>query len=148
MAEGLTNRQIAERLSLLSKEQIPQFLNHMEAKLIEGKMPEADGEMYSDKLVVAGLQSTDEEFRDFADFTKAVDEDEKLRYVMSSALGFPGMQHGTVLNIDMGGWPYVFNSVRDMQEIFDHLGIEGDFSECKHRSMIISTDFAKNYIIM
>lgn len=99
---------------------------------------------YSDKLVVAGLQSTDEEFRDFADFTKAVEEDDKLRYVMSSALGFSGMQHGTVLNLDMGGWSYVFNSVRDMQEIFDHLGIEGDFSKCKHRSMIISTDFAKN----
>ncbi|MDE6635896.1 MAG: hypothetical protein K2K09_04740 [Lachnospiraceae bacterium] len=37
---------------LLSKEQIPQFLNHMQAKLIEGKMPEADGEILVDKKVL------------------------------------------------------------------------------------------------
>ncbi|MBO4999003.1 MAG: ABC transporter permease [Lachnospira sp.] len=99
---------------------------------------------YSDKLVVVGLQSTDEEFKDFADFTKAVEEDDKLKMVKSSALGFSGMQHGTVLDLEMGGWAYVFNSVSDMQKVFDHLGIEGDFSKCKHRSMIISQDFAKD----
>ena len=99
---------------------------------------------YSDKLVVVSLQSTDEEFKDFADFTKAVEEDDKLESVMSTALGFSGMQHGSVLNLEMGGWSYVFNSVQDMQKVFDHLGIEGDFSKCKHKSMIISQDFAKD----
>ena len=99
---------------------------------------------YSDKLVVVSLQSTDEEFKDFADFTKAVEEDDKLESVMSSAFGFSGMQHGTVLNLQMGGWSYVFNSVQDMQKVFGHFGIEGDFSKCKHRSMIISQDFAKD----
>lgn len=63
---------------------------------------------------------------------------------MSSARGFSGMQHGTVLNLEMGGWSYIFNSVQDMQKVFDHLGIEGDFSKCKHRSMILSEDFAKD----
>lgn len=99
---------------------------------------------YSDKLVVVSLQSTDEEFKDFADFAKAVEEDDKLGMVMSSALGFGGMQHGTVLNLEMGGWSYVFNSLQDMKEVFGHLGIEGDFSQCKHRSIIISKDFAKD----
>lgn len=99
---------------------------------------------YSDKLVVVGLQSTDEEFKDFADFKKAVEEDDKLGMVMSSARGFSTMPHGTVLNLEMGGWSYVFNSVQDMQEVFNHLGIDGDFSKCKHRSMIISQDFAKD----
>lgn len=99
---------------------------------------------YSDKLVVVGLQSTDEEFKDFADFTEVVKEDDKLRMVMSSAMGFGGLQRGTILNIEMGGWSYVFNSVQDMQEVFDHLGIEGDFSKCKHGSIIISKDFAKS----
>lgn len=99
---------------------------------------------YSDKLVMVYLQSTDEEFQDFKDFAKAVEEDNRLEMVMSSAWGFSGMQHGTVLNLEMGGWSYVFNSVRDMQKIFDHLGIEGDFSKCKHRSMVISQDFAKD----
>ena len=99
---------------------------------------------YSDKLVVVGLQSTDEEFKDFADFTKAVTEDDKLGMVMSSAMGFGGLRHGTILNLEMGGYSYVFNSVQDMQEVFDHLGIEGDFSKCKHGSMIISQDLAKD----
>ena len=99
---------------------------------------------YSDKLVLVNAQSTDEEFKDFADFKKAVEEDDKLEMVLSSGRGFGAMQHGTVINLEMGGWRYVFNSVQDMQEVFDHLGIDGDFSKCKHRSMIISQDFAKN----
>ena len=77
---------------------------------------------YSDKLVVVSLQSTDEEFKDFADFTKAVEKDDKLEFVMSSAYGFLSMQHRTVINLNVGGWSYVFNSVQDMQEVFDHLG--------------------------
>lgn len=99
---------------------------------------------YSDKLVVAGLQSTDEEYKDFAAFKRLVSEDDKLEYVDASAFGFSGMQHGTVLNLEMGGWAYVFNSVEDMKKVFSHLGIQGDFSNCKHRSMIISQDFANN----
>lgn len=99
---------------------------------------------YSGKIVVAGLQSTDEEYRDFAAFIKDVEEDDKLKFVMSSALGFGGMQHGTVLELEMGGWSYVFNSAQDMQDVFNHLGIEGDFSACRHRSIIISRDFAKD----
>lgn len=99
---------------------------------------------YSDKLVVVMLQSTDEEYRDFADFIKAVEEDDKLEMVMSSARGFSSMTHGTVLNLDMNGVGYAFNSVEDMQKVFEHLGIEGDLSGCRHRSMVISEDFAKN----
>lgn len=37
---------------LLSKEQIPQFVNHMGAKLIEGRMPEGDGEILVDEKVL------------------------------------------------------------------------------------------------
>ncbi|MCM1288298.1 MAG: ABC transporter permease [Clostridium sp.] len=101
---------------------------------------------YSDKLVRISMQSTDEEFQDFFDFVEVVKQDDKLDMVMLSALGFPSMQHGTVLNLDMsgGGYSYVFNSISDMEKVFDHLGIEGDFSGCKHKSMIISQDFAKN----
>lgn len=99
---------------------------------------------YSDKIVVACVQSTDEEYREFAEFKKKVQEDEKLEYVDSTAYGFSGMQHGTVLNLEMGGWSYVFNSVSDMEKVFNHLGIKGDFSDCKHRSMVISEDFAKD----
>lgn len=99
---------------------------------------------YSDKIVVAGIQSTDEEYKDFAAFKKEVQEDDKLEYIDATAYGFSGMQHGTVLNLDMGGWSYVFNSTSDMKKVFQHLGIEGDFSDCRNRSMIISRDFANN----
>ncbi|MGN0395141.1 MAG: hypothetical protein ACI4EF_07250, partial [Coprococcus sp.] len=99
---------------------------------------------YSDKLVVVSLQSTDEEFRDFAEFTKDVEADDKLKYVESTAYGFSSMQYGTVLNLEMGGNSYVFNSVEDMKAVFEHLGIESDLSKCKHRSMVISQDFANN----
>lgn len=37
---------------LLSKEQIPWFVNHMGAELIEGKMPEGDGEILVDEKVL------------------------------------------------------------------------------------------------
>lgn len=99
---------------------------------------------YSDQIVEVGVQSTDENFQDFAAFRKAVSEDEKLEFVDVSAYGFSGMQHGTVLNLEMGGWSYVFHSVDDMEKVFQHLGIEGNFSDCKNRSMVISQDFADN----
>ncbi len=93
---------------------------------------------------MAGIQSTDEEYKDFAAFREAVKEDEKLEFVDVTAYGFSGMQHGTVLGLEMGGWSYVFNSADDMKKVFKHLGIKGDFSKCKHRSMVISQDFADN----
>lgn len=99
---------------------------------------------YSDKLVEVSLQSNDEDFKDFEKFKKAVENDSKLKSVMSTAYGFSGLVHGTVINLDMGGYTYVFNSVSDMEDVFRHWGIEGDFSKCGHRSMIISRDFANN----
>lgn len=99
---------------------------------------------YSDKLVVAGIQSTDEEYQDFAAFRQSVAADEKLEYVDATAYGFSTMMHSTVLGFEMGGWAYVFNSRSDMEKVFAHLGIAGDFSDCKHDSIIISRDFAND----
>lgn len=44
--------QVGYDFPLLSKEQIPGFLNHMGAKLIEGRMPEGDGEILVDEKVL------------------------------------------------------------------------------------------------
>lgn len=99
---------------------------------------------YSEKLVVAGIQSTDDEYKDWEIFKQKVMEDHKLNYVDVTAYGFSGLQHGTVLNIEMGGCSYVFNSKKDMEKVFNFLGIEGDFSNCKNNSMIISKDLATN----
>ncbi len=43
--------QVGYDFPLLSKEEIPGFVNHMEAKLIEGRMPEGDGEILVDETV-------------------------------------------------------------------------------------------------
>lgn len=99
---------------------------------------------YSEKIVEVSLQSTDEEYKDYEAFKQKVQEDEKLEYVESTAYGFSSMSHGTVMNLEMGNWLYVFNSKSDMEKVFNHLGIKGDFSDCKHKSMIISRDFANN----
>ncbi len=37
---------------LFSKEQIPEYVNHMEARLIEGRMPEGDGEILVDETIL------------------------------------------------------------------------------------------------
>lgn len=99
---------------------------------------------YSEKIVVVSIQSTDEEYKDYMAFKQKVKEDDKLEYVESTAWGFSSMNHSTVLKFEMGGWLYVFNSKDDMEKVFKHLGIEGDFLHCKHKSMIISQDFANN----
>lgn len=44
--------QVGFDFPLLSKEQIPEYVNHMEAKLIEGRMPEGDGEILVDEKVL------------------------------------------------------------------------------------------------
>lgn len=43
---------IAYDFPLLNKEQIPEFLEHMDAKLTSGRMPEGDGEVLVDKRVL------------------------------------------------------------------------------------------------
>lgn len=44
--------QVGFNFPLLSKEQIPEYVNHMKAKLIEGRMPEGDGEILVDEKVL------------------------------------------------------------------------------------------------
>ncbi len=76
---------------------------------------------------MAGVLSTDEDFQDFAEFRKKVQADEALECVDVTGYGFSGMQHGTVIGLELGGWSYTFNSASDMKKVFEHLGIEGDF---------------------
>lgn len=99
---------------------------------------------YSDKLVMVNIQSTDEEYMDYTTFLQRVEVDKQLEYVEMTARGFSGMSHDTVLNLEMGGQTFVFNSRENLEKVFKHLGIEGDFANCKNNSMIISKDFAAN----
>ena len=99
---------------------------------------------YSDDLVVVGLMSSDENYHDFWEFVDVVEQDPKLSHVMSSAFGFSGIQHKTVMALEMGGNSYTFNSVEDMEKVFKHWGIEADLSHMKHNSVALSKAFANN----
>lgn len=99
---------------------------------------------YSEKIVEVTVQGTDEEYKDYMDFRQKVQDDEKLKYVESTAYGFSCMRYSSVLNLEMGSSPYIFNSKDDMERVFNRLGIKGDLSDCKHNSMVISKDFANN----
>ena len=99
---------------------------------------------YFDKVVKVSAQTTDEEFRDFEAFVEEVKADPQLDYVRYSALGFPSLSHGTVLGLDIYDTCMVFNSVEDMKKVFDHLGIRGDLSGCRDRSVVMTEDLAKN----
>lgn len=99
---------------------------------------------YSDKLVLVSMQITDKDNVDYDTFLSRVEGDKELEYVQTTARGFSGMLRNTVLNFEVGGQTYVFNSREDMEKVFKHLGIKGDFSKCKDNSMILSKDFAAN----
>lgn len=97
---------------------------------------------YSDKLVEIDYLSNDVDNKDFDAVINLINQDEKLNYVRFSAYGFGGMQHNTVLNLDVGGQSFVFNSVEDARQIFDRLGVDADLSRCTNNSLIISSDLA------
>ena len=99
---------------------------------------------YSDKVAKINVQTTDEDFRDFEAVIRDIEADPELEYVRYSALGFPTLEHDTVLGIDLYDNCMVFNSVEDMRKVFDHLGINADLSDCKDLSVVLTEDFAKN----
>lgn len=100
--------------------------------------------LYGDTIVRVNMLSTDEKQEDFEAFSKLVEQDDRLQSVKVTGYGFGSLTHSTVLGFKMGGRSYVFRSVEDMKNVFTRLGIEGDFSSCGHRSIIISKDLAKN----
>lgn len=99
---------------------------------------------YSDKLVVVELSSTDEEYKDYREFRKLVEQDENLDFVDSTAYGYSGISYDTVMNISLTGQAYVFSSVDDMKKVFDHLGIDCDYIQCTDKSIVISRNLAQN----
>lgn len=98
----------------------------------------------SDKLVRASLQATDEDFQDWAVFREAVMNDPELEAVDVTAYGLSGLNHKTVLGLEVGGTSYAFSTKEDMEKVFNHLGIQGDLSGCKKDSIVLDEKFAKN----
>ncbi|MDD6327774.1 MAG: ABC transporter permease [Lachnospiraceae bacterium] len=100
--------------------------------------------LYGDTIVRVNMLSTDEKQEDFKAFSEMVEQDERLKSVKVTGYGFGSLTHSTVLGFEMSGSSYVFRSLEDMENVFARLNIEGDFSSCGHRSIIISKELAKN----
>lgn len=99
---------------------------------------------FNDKVVSAEYLSIDETGEDFQSFLEEVKADENLKCVTKTGRGFSSMLHNSVLNLPIGGDSYTFNSVEDMEAVLSHVGIKGDFSNCKNRSVVLSEEFAKD----
>ena len=99
---------------------------------------------FDDKVISAEYLSIDETGEDFQSFLEDVRADEKLKCVTRTGRGFSSMLHNSVLNLPIGGDSYTFNSVEDLEAVLSHVGIKGDFSNCKNRSAVLSEEFAKD----
>lgn len=98
---------------------------------------------YGDKILLARVESVDG-WEDYESFVQDVKKDEKLHYLERSGQGFPGITHNTAMGMKMGGSSFAFNSVQDMKQAFDFLGIACDYTNLKNRSVVMSKDLAQN----
>lgn len=99
---------------------------------------------FDDKVVTVEFSAADRTGKHFEEVIGDIRADDKLFCVTKTGYGFSGMMHNSILNLSIGGGSWVFNSVEDMEAVFAHLGIEGDFSNCKNGSAILSEDFARD----
>ncbi len=100
---------------------------------------------YSEKICVVSAISTDEDFKDFAEFYSDICKDEKLTVMKRTSRGYGGLDWICTMGFEMGSASYVFDTPEDMKTVFGKLGIECDFSDIKNRSVVMSTALAAQY---
>ena len=105
---------------LLESEEIPQFLEHTGAKLIEGRMPEGDGEILVDKIVMKNQNiQVGDWFRE-----DVFGESFKICGVIESDIM---VCVGTPITGTNSGWCYVILSdedTSDAKKLFSDIGIQ------------------------
>ena len=105
---------------LLEAEEIPQFLEHTGAKLIEGRMPEGDGEILVDKIVMKNQNiQVGDWFRE-----DVFGESFKICGVIESDIM---VCVGTPITGTNSGWCYVILSdedTSDAKKLFSDIGIQ------------------------
>ena len=102
------------------------------------------GYEYDDKLVCVSINASDEDYKDYHSLLQDLKKDDKVFFVERTAYGYGGMSLINTLGLENGLGSYVFNSVEDMRNVFNRLGIECDDTNLKDRSMVISKAFARN----
>ncbi|MBO4389610.1 MAG: ABC transporter permease [Lachnospiraceae bacterium] len=100
---------------------------------------------YSDSLCVVTALSTDEDFKEFAEFYEDLKKDGKLIVQPRSSRGMPGLSWICTLGFEMGSSSMVFDSPEDLKTAFEVLGIECDYSDVKDGTIIISSALAEQH---
>jgi len=107
---------------------------------------------YTDKTIIVNSKNMglDEDYKNFKDI---IEKDDKLEYVEFSSRISGHVKYKSILGLDEHCPLYAFNSKEDMIKVLDRLGIDGDFSDCKSGSIVMTkktangTGFKKGDII-
>lgn len=112
--------QVGYSIPLLSQEEIPEYLDHMGAKLVEGRMPSGDGEMLVDEVILKNSKKSvgdwyeEKAFGQVFKIVGAVDSDKMVCV---------GMPYGYTNN----GWYFMVlcdEAHSDMTQMLKQIGIE------------------------
>jgi len=100
---------------------------------------------YSDRLGTVSAISADEDQKDFFAFREKLKNDESLIVYDISGYGYSGLPWICTMGFEMGSTSMVFNSVEDMEDCFERLGIQADLSDMEDGNVCLSSALARQY---
>ena len=100
---------------------------------------------YSDRVATVSAISSDEDQKDFYAFREKLKRDESLIVYDISGYGYSGLPWICTMGFEMGSTSMIFNSVEDMKDCFERLGIKADLSDMKNGSVCLSSALARQY---
>lgn len=112
--------QVGYTIPLLSQEEIPEYLDHMGAKLVEGRMPSGDGEMLVDEVILKNSKKSVGDWYEEKTFGQVF---KIVGAVESDKMVCVGMPYGYTNN----GWYFMVlcdEAHSDMTQMLKQIGIE------------------------
>ncbi|MBQ2100822.1 MAG: ABC transporter permease [Lachnospiraceae bacterium] len=100
---------------------------------------------YSDRVATVSAISSDEEQKDFYAFREKLKSDESLIVYDVSGYGYSGLPWICTMGFEMGSTSMIFDSVEDMKDCFERLGIKADLSDMKNGNVCLSSALARQY---
>ena len=100
---------------------------------------------YYDRICTVSALSSDEEQKDFYAICEKLKSDESLIVYDASGYGYSGLPWTCTMGFEMGSISMVFNSVEDLGDCFERLGIQADLSGMKDGSVCLSSALARQY---
>ena len=100
---------------------------------------------YSDKVCIVNALPTDENIQDFQTFQEILKKDDSLTVYGISGYASPSLPFRCTLGYYMWGEAMDFNSLEDMKDCFEKLGIHADLSDMRDGSICLSSALARQY---